>query len=86
MTRLLLAPLAALVAAGAMAAPAAAQSLPEPLPGPLGQPIVVPIGLTPIPQLPEIRMTDCRKYWVFDKKDGSYSLQEVCFGFEVVKP
>jgi hypothetical protein len=86
MTRLILAPLAALVAAGALAAPAAAQSFPEPLPGPLGNPIVQPIELKPIQQPPEIRLTDCRKYWVYDKQDGSYSLQEVCFGFEVIKP
>jgi hypothetical protein len=86
MTRLILAPLAALAAAGALAAPAAAQSFPEPLPGPLGQPVVQPIELKPIQQVPEIRLTDCRNYWVWDKEEETYKQHEVCFGFQVIKP
>jgi hypothetical protein len=87
MTRLMLAPLAAILAAGALAAPASAQSFPDTLPGPLGQPLTLPLGLKPVPDIqPQIRLTDCRKYWVYNKEDGSYSLQEVCFGYEVIKP
>ena len=80
------APLTALAAAGVFAAPAAAQSFPEPFPGPLGQPIIQPIDIKPIQQYPEIRFTDCRKYVVRDKEDGKITIQEVCFGFEVIKP
>ena len=86
MTRSILAPLAALVAAGVFAAPAAAQSFPEPFPGPLGQPITQPIELKPIQQVPEIRFTDCRQYVVRDKENGKISVEEVCFGFQVIKP